>query len=63
MAQQVKDPVLALLLWCRFDPWPRNFHMPGVAIKKKKKNGTILLKASCISHEAVQYKLSVVCDK
>ena len=32
MAQQVKDLVLSmlwlgLLLWCTFDPWPRNFHM------------------------------------
>ena len=32
MAQWVKDPVLSLqwlgsLLWCRFDPWPRNFHV------------------------------------
>ena len=27
MAQQVKDPALSLL-WPRFDPWPRNFHMP-----------------------------------
>ena len=32
MMQWVKDPVLSLqwlrfLLWCRFDPWSRNFHM------------------------------------
>ena len=31
VAQEVKDLVLLvlqlrLLLWCRFDPWPRNFH-------------------------------------
>ena len=26
-AQQVKDLAWSLLC-CRFDPWPRNFHMP-----------------------------------
>ena len=27
-------------LWLRFDPWPRNFHMPWMQpLKKKKKNG------------------------
>ena len=38
---QVKDPVLSLqwlgsLLWCRFNPWPGNFHMPWAQPKKKK---------------------------
>ena len=33
VAQQVKDLALslqqlALLLWCGFNPWPVNFHMP-----------------------------------
>ena len=42
MAQQVKDPKLSLqwlklLLWQGFDPWLRNFHMPWVPEKKKKK--------------------------
>ena len=42
MKQQVKDPVLSLqqlglLLWCGFNPWPGNFHMPWVQKKKKKK--------------------------
>ena len=32
----VKDPALSLL-WCGFDPWPRNFYMPRVWPKKKKK--------------------------
>ena len=32
--QQVKD--LGLLLWCRFDPWPGNFHMPLARPKRKK---------------------------
>ena len=27
VAQGVKDLVLPLL-WCWFDPWSRNFHMP-----------------------------------
>ena len=35
LMQQVKDPTLSVpwlgfLLWCAFDPWPRNFHMPQV---------------------------------
>ena len=35
MAQWTKDLVLSLpwlwlQLWYRFDPWPRNFHMPWV---------------------------------
>ena len=41
MAQQLKDLVLSLqhlglLLWCRFNPWPRNFHMSQAWQKKKK---------------------------
>ena len=41
MAQWVKDPRLSLqhlwlLLWHRFDPWPRNFHMPWSQPKKKR---------------------------
>ena len=40
MAQWVKDLVLSLLqlgllLWCRFDPWQRNFHMPWAWPSKK----------------------------
>ena len=31
--QRVKDLVL-LLLWRRFDPWPRNFHMWWLQPKK-----------------------------
>ena len=45
VAQWLKD--LALLqLWCRsqqqlgFDPWLRNFHMPRVRLKEKKKDIT-----------------------
>lgn len=25
------------LLWPRFDPWPRNFHMPQAQTKRKRK--------------------------
>ena len=37
--QQFEDLVLSLpqfrvLLWCGFDPWPVNFHMPDVAKKR-----------------------------
>ena len=39
MAQWVKDLALSLqqlrlLLWHRFDPWPRNFDVPQVWPKK-----------------------------
>ena len=42
VAQWVKDSALSLwwpgsLLWCRFDPWPGNFHNASRAAKKKKK--------------------------
>ena len=32
---------LRLLLWCRFDPWPWNFHVPcwGQAKKERTKEG------------------------
>ena len=39
VAQQVKDLVLSLL-WCRFDPWPRNFCKP----KGKKKKDFLALR-------------------
>ena len=32
----VRDPTL-LLLWLRFNPWPRNFHIPWAQPKKKEK--------------------------
>ena len=43
VAQWVKDPALYLWwfgsqLWCRFDPWPRNFSMPWVWWGKKDRN-------------------------
>ena len=42
MAQQVKDPALSQqqlrsLLWRRYDPWPRNFHVAWVQPRRKKK--------------------------
>ena len=49
VAQWVKDPVLSLLwlgslLWCRFDPWTRNFCILWAWPKKKKKKKRILLR-------------------
>lgn len=43
MAKWIKDPVssiqrLGLLLWGRFDHWPRNFHMSGHSQKTKQNN-------------------------
>ena len=41
VVQWVKDPAgslqqLRLPLWCGFDPWPRNFHMPWAWFKLNK---------------------------
>ena len=41
MWQLIKDPLLSLqglglLPWCRFDPWPRNFHMLPAQPKGQK---------------------------
>ena len=41
-AQWVKDLALPQLwrrsqMWLRFNPWPRNFHMPRVQLIKEKK--------------------------
>ena len=44
VAQWIKDPALPLqqlgllLLWRRFNPWPRNFCMPQCSQKNKNKN-------------------------
>ena len=48
MVQRVKDPVSSLqqlgsLLWCGFDPWLRNVHMPWAQPKNKNKNSLWLL--------------------
>ena len=45
MAQWVKNPALSLqwlrlLLWHRFNPWPRNFCMPWTKPKKKTNKQT-----------------------
>ena len=45
MAQWVKDLVLSLqqlmwLLWCRFDPWPGNFHMPRALLREREHTHT-----------------------
>ena len=54
VAQQVKDLALSLL-WCRFDPWPGNFHMPWAWPKKekekeKKQIGTRKLKLMALGY-------------
>ena len=36
LALLLKHP--GLLLWCGFDPWPRNFHMPWVQPKTEREN-------------------------
>ena len=36
MAQRVKDLVLTLQR-LKFDPWPRNFHMPQAQPKKRQR--------------------------
>ena len=43
VAQWAKDPALSLqqlgsLPWCRFNPWPRKFHMLQEQPKEKKKD-------------------------
>ena len=43
VAQWVKDPGMSLLwlgsqLWCMFDSWPRNFHIPQAQPKINKQN-------------------------
>lgn len=47
MAQWIKDPVVLLqqlgsLLWHRFHPWPKNFHMPWVWQNKKKEKTSLV---------------------
>ena len=49
MAQQFKDLALSLLwvwllLWCGFDPWPKNFYMLQVRPGSNKNNNTPLYK-------------------
>ena len=55
--QWVKD--LASQLRLRFNPWPRNFHMPwGAAIKKKKKKKVTqesMAERGCSGKEHVQW--------
>ena len=53
MVQCVKDPALSLqqfgfLLWCRFYPWPENFHMWGMWQTETNKQKT-LCKSKLIS--------------
>ena len=51
VAQCIKDLALLWLwwrsyLWLRFNPWPGNFHMPQVQVKKKNKQEKSVRKAS-----------------
>ena len=61
-AQWVKDPSLLLQLWHRlqlqlgFSPWPRNFHMPQVSKKKKKKS---ILRLKGHAHHLVSNYLKI----
>ena len=46
VAQWVRDLGVSLmwlwlLLWCRLDPWPGNFHMPWVRAKKEERGVVI----------------------
>ena len=36
VAEWVKDLVVLLQLWLRFDPWPGNFHMLQVRLREKQ---------------------------
>ena len=61
MAQQVKDLALSLqqlgpVVWYRFDPWPRNFHVPW-AWEETKQNKT---KHSIIKQSKIKGKEKVL---
>ena len=52
MAHWVKGP-LSSLLWCRFDPWSRNFHMSWAWPKKgsvlqKHNIGMVRISSKCL---------------
>ena len=58
MAQQAKDPALSLLwlrllLWCGFDLWAENFHMPWAWQNKTKQNKTQKPKQNLLYHYLV----------
>ena len=59
VAQRIKDLVLSLLclwllLWCGFDPWLGNFHMPGAQTKKTKQNIVVeILSKNCGSRSSL----------
>jgi len=67
--QWVKDPMLPQLwcgwqLWLRFNPWPRNFHMPCCWVlpekekkkKKKKEEERKKRKPAFGKHQDLRYK-------
>ena len=59
VVQHFKDPLLSLqwlrlLLWHRFNPWPRNFHLPQEQQKKKKKKKALALPDIQITHVPIR---------
>ena len=61
MAQWVKDPALPLqqlgwMLWCEFDPWPGNFHMPRACQKKKALKPLLFVLHIFIEITCVEFK-------
>ena len=68
MAQWVKDPALSLqqlrqLLWHRFDPWPRNFHMPQVQPKANKKPTHPTQENPEYTPQLLRYTMSAILSK
>ena len=53
VAQWVKDSAL-LLLWYRFDPWPRNFHMMQVWQNKQINKNLLLNKRNHKSYKEIR---------
>ena len=54
VVQLVKDPAL-LQLHLRFNPWPKNFHMPWDQLRKKeekRKNAGISSRLTCTDEES-----------
>ena len=56
VAQWVKDSALSLL-WCRFNPWPGNFHMLQVGPKKNSLLLTIFIPLLSQSTFKIEYIL------
>ena len=59
MAQWVKDLVLSLL-WRRFDPWPRNFHMSRAWPKKMSGSYHLLMTSDSLEGGAPASAFSLI---